>query len=143
MLLGMPVTSSAGELKDAGRFCGYGPIIDLRAGETIVTSYGGIHGGGFQWTGSFGSLKVDGVQWASQPKGTRRDKTSQGHILFAQRKADGFYTVAIWNGRQGAAYFRSKQPLTKAQLKAIDRVVLFQEGEEPTGCKLRTGFSWE
>jgi hypothetical protein len=52
----------------------------------------------------------------------------------------GAYVVAIWNGRQGAAYFTSDQPITAAQLGAIDRVRLYQEGETPEGCNLRTVF---
>jgi hypothetical protein len=53
------------------------------------------------------------------------------------------YSIAIWNGAQGAAYFESPRPITREQLHAIDRVVLFQEGQTPSGCKLRTVFSWE
>ncbi|MCR2833330.1 hypothetical protein [Parerythrobacter lacustris] len=62
---------------------------------------------------------------------------------FEQRREDGDYVVAIWNGEHGAAYFHSAQPLTPQHFAAIDRVLLFNEGETPEGCDLRTVFSWE
>jgi len=134
----------AADLDGPARFCGYSPIIDLRAGERVSTVHGGIHGGTFSWTGSFGRLDVAGVGWASKPRGRQlARRTSAGQFMFKQRRDKDRYVVAIWNGRQGAAYFSSPQPLTKEQLRAIERVVLFQEGEDPTGCKLRTTFSWE
>lgn len=134
----------AGELKGPGRFCGYSPIIDLLAGERIKTLKGGIHGGTFRWDGAFGSLVVDGIGWASPPAGWMLSgATSKGHALYDQRREDGRYTVAIWNRRHGAAYFSSRRPLTRQQLAAIDRVDLFEEGEAPENCKLRTVFSWE
>ncbi|WP_213980882.1 hypothetical protein [Sphingomonas sp. dw_22] len=139
-----PGRGSAGELNGPGRFCGYAPIIDLVAGERVVTLQGGIHGGTFRWEGAFGMLDVHGIGWASKPPGrivARR--AGKGPVRFGQRRVDGKYMVAIWNGRHGAAYFQSPRALTRAQLAAIDRVDLFEEGEEPQGCKLRTIFSWE
>ena len=134
----------AGELVGPGRFCGYSPIIDLQAGEKVVTLQGGIHGGSFRWEGSFGVLEVHGVGWASRPPG-RIVKAGSGSRpnRFAQRRMETSYSVAIWNGAQGAAYFESARPITREQLDAIDRVALFQEGQTPLGCKLRTVFSWE
>jgi len=134
----------ASELKGPARFCGYSPIIDLLPGERIETLGGGIHGGTFRWTGDFGSLKVNGIGWASKPEGKAASKRNgMGHIRFAQRRVEGEYVVAIWNSAHGAAYFSSAEPFTKLQLAAIDRVDLFNEGEDPEGCKLRTIFSWE
>jgi hypothetical protein len=133
-----------GTLSGPARFCGYSPIIDLEPSEQIETLEGGIHGGSFRWTGNFGSLDVAGIGWASKPPGrTAQQRTSKGLFRFQQLRRNGKYAVAIWNGRQGAAYFSSPRPLTKLQLAAIDRVDLYQEGEEPQGCKLRTIFSWE
>ena len=133
----------ASELAGPARFCGYSPLIDLLPGERIVTLEGGIHGGRFRWEGAFGSLDVDGVGWASRPPGAMIPRpTSRGHASFEQRHSNGRYVVAIWNRRQGAAYFSSGRPLNSAQLVAIDRVDLFQEGEDPGRCNLRTGFSW-
>jgi len=134
----------AGELKGPGRFCGYSPIIDLKAGERIVTLEGGIHGGTFRWEGAFGTLDVDGIGWAAEPRGRKiKARTTGGQIRFAQKKVGDTYLVAIWNGRQGAAYFKSMAPLSTAQLTAIDRVILFQEGEDPGRCDLKTIFSWD
>ena len=70
-------------------------------------------------------------------------RTSKGHVRFKQRFEDGKYEVAIWNERQGAAYFISTEPFTARDWAAIDRVDLFQEGENPERCDLRTIFSWE
>ena len=137
-------SASASELVGPGRFCGYSPIIDLVAGERVVTVSGGIHSGSFRWEGGFGALDVNGVGWASPPPGRRADRpTGKGHVRFEQHRSDGAYRVAIWNGRHGAAYFDSPRPLTPKQLAAIDRVDLFEEGEEPRGCRLRTTVSWE
>lgn len=143
-----PTAAAAGQLKGPGRFCGYSPIIDLVEGESITTLEGGIHSGSFRWDGPFGSLLVHGIGWASKPPGLMlRKKTSTGRFVFAQRETTDGFTVAIWNGKQGAAYFRSPQPLNKAQLRAIDRVDLFQEtldeNEKPRGCKLSTIFVLE
>jgi len=136
--------ASAGELSGPGRFCGYSPVIDLLPGERVETLTGGIHGGTFRWTGEFGSLEVSGIGWASTPKGKVALKSNaKGHIRFAQRRVDGKYVVAIWNGAQRAAYFSAPDPITKPQLAAIDRVDLFEEGQEPEGCNLKTIFSWE
>ena len=137
--------SSAGELAGPGRFCGYAPIIDLLEGERIVTLEGGIHGGTFRWSGSFGSMHVWGVGWAGKPKGTLLDRpTRKGHAIFRQRKDRGKFVVAIWNRSHGAAYFTSDTRFTPAQLAAIDRVDLFDEAKPgPADCKLRTMFVWE
>ncbi|HEX8126118.1 MAG TPA: hypothetical protein VF548_11095 [Allosphingosinicella sp.] len=134
----------ASELRGPARFCGYSPIIDLLEGERVVVLKGGIHAGSFRWEGAFGSLKVAGIGWASRPAGKMlRRPTSRGHALFEQSFRDGGFSVAIWNRRQGAAYFSSSAPITRDQLAAIDRVDLFQEGEEPGDCRLRTIFSWD
>ncbi len=120
------------------------PIIDLREGERIVTLQGGIHGGTFRWEGPWGVMTVDGVGWASRPPGRALPTRTPGDaIRFAERQDEDGRVVALWNGRQGAAYFRTKGRFTPARIAAIDRVRLFQEGEEPEGCKLRTVFSWE
>ncbi|WP_338504883.1 hypothetical protein V6R86_12510 [Sphingomonas kaistensis] len=135
--------ASAAELAGPGRFCGYSPIIDLRAGEKVVTLEGGIHGGTFRWEGSFGALDVHGIGWASRPPGRIVTAASeQGPFRFAQRRTKTGYRVALWNGAQGAAYFESPRPISTEQLQAIDRVASFQEGETPSGCNLRTIFSW-
>ena len=135
--------AAAGELRGPGRFCGYSPIIDLHEGERIVTLEGGIHGGTFRWEGPWGAMTVDGVGWASRPSGQALSKQTQGGVIrFAERREKGERVVAIWNGRQGAAYFRTQGRFTAEQLAAINRVRLFQEGEEPEGCQLRTLFSW-
>ncbi len=133
--------ASASELTGPGRFCGYAPIIDLLPGERIVTLDGGIHSGRFRWTGPFGDLDVNGIGSASRPPGDlNREPTGKGHASFAQQRVDGRYVVAIWNRRNGAAYFSSHRPLTQQQLAVIDRVDLFEEGEDPGRCNLRTVF---
>lgn len=142
--LSLAQVTSAGELKGPGRFCGYSPIIDLLPGERVTTLVGGIHGGSFLWEGRFGSLEVNGIGLASRPPGKLlAGKTSKGHVRFKQRFESGEYVVAIWNERQGAAYFSSAVPITARDWAAIDRVDLFQEGEDPEHCNLRTIFSWE
>jgi hypothetical protein len=143
-LAGWSCPASAGELAGPGRFCGYSPIIDLIAGEHVVTLQGGIHAGSFRWEGAFGTLEVMGIGWGGEPGGRAVARRAGKDIVrYSQRHLDGKYVVAIWNGRYGAAYFKSSKRLTRAQLAAIDRVDLFEEGEEPQGCKLRTIFSWE
>jgi hypothetical protein len=139
-----PAPVSAGELAGPARFCGYSPIIDLLDGESVTTLQGGIHGGSFRWDGVFGTLEVHGIGWASRPKG--RIVSQQSDLRparFAQRRTDGRYQIAIWNGRHGAAYFTSGSRFSREQIAAIDRVRLFEEGETPEGCKLRTIFSWD
>lgn len=144
VLLICAASAVASEFKGPGRFCGYSPIIDLQPGERVTTLEGAIHGGSFRWEGAFGILEVHGLGWASKPEGQAIDqRTSHGHIRFVQRRRGGGYEVAIWNERHGAAYFRSSRPLTRAQLAVIDRVDLFEEGEEPEGCELRTIVVWE
>jgi len=133
----------AGDWKGPGRFCGYSPIIDLVQDEEVTVLTGAIHSGTFRWDGAFGSLKVAGVGLASRPKGRVVAPTGKGHKRFGQRRDTNGYTVAIWNGETGAAYFTSPRPLTKAQFAAIDRVDLFNEGEEPKGCDFRTVVVWE
>ncbi len=137
-------SATAGKLEGPARFCGYSPIIDLEAGETVWTLEGGIHGGTFRWDGDFGSLEVNGIGWASRPKGQMvREPQDDRPARFEQRYSEREYVVAVWNGRQAAAYFSSAKPMTRRQLEAIDRVRLFQEGETPEDCNLRTTFSWE
>lgn len=138
----MPV--NAGTLDGPGRFCGYAPIIDLLPGEKITTLTGGIHAGSFRWDGSFGTLDVSGIGWAGRPKGRIvKARTDQEPARLAQKRVDGLYQIAIWNGAHGLAYFTSAKPFTSAQLDAIDRVRLFEEGENPAGCDLRTIFVWD
>lgn len=141
-LFSMP--AAAADLKGPARFCGYSPIIDLRSGEKVTTLGGGIHGGSFRWEGAFGALDVDGIGWASRPKGRMTTPpTAKKPAVFAQRRRDDRYMIAIWNGEHGAAYFSSDAPLTAAQRKAIGRVTLYNEGEKPSGCDLWTTFSWD
>ena len=136
--------AAAGDLKGPARFCGYSPVIDLLPGESITTLGGGIHGGNFRWEGPFGSLDVSGIGWASRPRGRIAEaRTRTNPARFAQRRVDDRYVVAIWNGAQGAAYFSSASPFTSDQLRAISRVDLFQEGQSPEGCDLRTVFSFD
>jgi len=105
------VPAGASELEGPGRFCGYSPVIDLKAGETITTLDGGIHSGRFLWEGPFGSLKVNGIGWAGRPGGLIvLEPVGNRPARFAQRRVDDGFEVAIWNGRQGAAYFRSSNP---------------------------------
>jgi hypothetical protein len=136
--------AKAGELSGPGRFCGYAPIIDLVAGEKVTTLQGGIHGGSFRWDGDFGSLEVHGIGWASRPKGAVvKAAAGAKPARFAQRRVKEGYEVSIWNGAHGAAYFKSPKPFTASQLRAVDRVLLFEEGQAPSGCDLRTIFSWD
>ncbi len=140
----LPTAAQAAELEGPARFCGYSPVIDLLAGERITTLQGGMHGGSFRWDGPFGSLEVHGTGWASRPPGriVERGRGSRP-ARFDQRLVEGEYVVAIWNGANAAAYFRSATPLTRNQLRAIQRVTLFEEGQTPTGCDLWTTFAWE
>jgi len=138
------IPAEASDLRGPARFCGYAPIIDLLAGETVSTLEGGIHGGSFRWEGAFGPMEVRGIGWASRPPGRiLRAQTDTRPARFAQRRVEGRYEVAIWNGAHGAAYFMSPTPFTARQLAAIDRVTLFEEGQDPPDCKLRTIFVWE
>ncbi len=135
--------AAASELEGPARFCGFSPIIDLQPDETITTLTGGIHGGSFRWDGASGSLVVPGIGWASRPRGRLVVEASDGSPgRFAEQKRDGKYTIEIWNGRQGAAYFESPHSFTIEQRAAIERVRLFQEGEELSNCDLRTVFVW-
>jgi hypothetical protein len=139
-----PLLAEAAEIEGPARFCGYSPIIDLLPAEKVTTLEGGIHGGSFRWEGAFGSLEVRGIGWASKPKGRIVEvQTGTKPARFAQRRISKRYEVAIWNGGHGAAYFSSDKPLSAHQLRAISRVQLFEEGQDPSGCKLRTSFSWE
>ena len=132
-------------LDGPGRFCGYSPIIDLVAGERVQPLQGGIHSGSFRWEGPFGTLDVRGIGWASKPPGEARPgRTSAGQILFGPRRERHGFVVAIWNGRNGSAYFHSPKRFTPAQLSAIQRVSLFDElGPKPENCNLSTIFVWE
>jgi hypothetical protein len=142
--LGVPSASRASEFIGPGRFCGFAPIIDLFPGERIVTGASGVHSGEFLWQGPFGELEVRGIGWASSPRGiVAARRTAKGFTRFEQQRDRRRYVVALWNGRNAAAYFSSPRRLTPAQLAAVNRVELYQEGEEPQGCKLRTVFSWE
>ncbi len=135
--------ASASELSGPAKFCGYSPIIDLQPGEIVTPIQGGIHAGSFRWDGSFGSIVVRGLGWASRPEGRLEiEPTEEKPGRFAERNQDGKYVIAIWNGRQSAAYFESSTRFTDRQLAAIDRVRLFQEGEEPSDCDLQTKFVW-
>lgn len=138
------VPATAREIVGPARFCGYAPIIDLLPGEKVTTLEGGIHGGSFRWEGAFGSFEVQGIGWASPVKGRMLNPpTADRPAIFKQRRTKTGYEVAIWNGAHGAAYFTSSIPFGAPQLAAIERVRLFEEGEEPTGCTLRTIFVWE
>jgi len=142
LLHGTPVNAS--ELRGPARFCGYAPVVDLLAGEKATTLPGGIHGGSFLWEGEFGSLEVRGIGWAARPKGRIvKVQTDTRPARFAQRRVEGRYEIAIWNGAHGAAYFISPVPFNTRQLQAIDRVSLFEEGQDPSNCSLRTIFVWE
>ncbi|MEN2711761.1 hypothetical protein ACQKOH_01085 [Sphingomonas sp. NPDC092331] len=145
LLLALAGSGQHGVVDGPGRFCGYGPVIDLRAGERIKLGQGGIHSGRFRWKGAFGSLDVTGIQWGSPPSGEgRKQPTAAGQTLFEAWREGGRHVVAIWNGSHGVAYFRSSRRFTPAQLAAIERVSLFDEaGPAPEGCKLRTVFVWE
>ena len=144
LILAISVPAHASDVEGPARFCGYSPIIDLLPGEKITTLEGGIHGGSFRWEGAFGVLEVHGIGWASRPRGRIiRPSTSNHPIRFAQRRAKNGFRIAIWNGSHGAAYFSSPRPFTAPQLDAIDRVELFEEGQTPSNCKLRTFSSWE
>ncbi len=144
LLAAFPPFANAGEIEGTGRFCGYSPIIDLLPGEKITTLEGGIHGGSFRWEGPFGSLDVYGLGWASRPNGRIVEvQTDTKPARFAQHRMKQRYEIAIWNGAHGAAYFSSDKPLTALQVEAIRRVRLFEEGQDPPDCKLRTVFSWD
>jgi hypothetical protein len=135
----------AADLEGPARFCGYSPIIDLLPGEKVTTLEGGVHAGNFRWEGPFGALDVRGIGWAGRPKGRIVEaRTDARPARFAQRRdEDGRHRVALWNGGHGAAYFSSPAPLTARQMEAIRRVTLFEEGQTPPNCALRTVFSWE
>lgn len=144
LAMALSAPARAATLEGPARFCGYSPIIDLLAGETITTLRGGPHSGDFRWTGAFGALDVRAIGWASRPKGALvQPPTDTRPARFAQRRIKGRYEVAIWNGAHGAAYFSSPNPLTAHQIGAISRVTLFEEGDTPTGCDLQMAFSWD
>jgi hypothetical protein len=104
----------------------------------------GIHAGSFRWEGAFGSMEVRGIGWASRPPGQILNaQTGTKPARFAQDRVRGRYEIAIWNGAHGAAYFTSPAPFTKRQIEAIDRVTLFEEGEDPPNCNRRTITVWE
>lgn len=142
LVLGTPAI--AADLEGPARFCGYAPIIDLLPGEKVTTLEGGIHSGSFRWEGSFGSFEVQGIGWASPAKGRMLNQpTADQPAIFAQRRVKEGYQVAIWNGSHATAYFVSRSRMDAAQLAAIKRVRLFEEGQAPSGCTLRTVFVWE
>ena len=137
-------SAKASHFTGPGRFCGYSAIIDLNEDESIETMSGGIHAGGFLWKGKFGVLEVLNIGWASKPPGVKKTNlTSTGQTIFLENWDDGKFQIAIWNRRNGSAYFRSPDEFSDEQMGAIDRVYLFDETEsEPKGCKYRTVFSW-
>ena len=136
--------AEAGEIEGPARFCGYSPIIDLLSGEKVTTIEGGIHGGSFRWEGSFGSLDVHGIGWAARPKGRIVEvQANTKPARFAQRRMNNRYVIAVWNGAHGAAYFSSEKRLNARHIEAISRVQLFEEGQDPPNCNLRTSFSWD
>lgn len=142
VLASAPAQASA--LHGPARFCGYSPIIDLLPGERVTTRGGGIHGGSFRWEGAFGALEVHGIGAASRPKGRIVKALSADRpARFAERRTERGHEIAIWNGAHAAAYVLSPRSFTQKQISAIERVTLFEEGENPSGCKLRTVFSWE
>jgi hypothetical protein len=141
--LSVATPCEAADLRGPARFCGYAPIIDLLRDESVTTMGGGIHGGSFRWNGKFGSLIVHGIGWARRPDGESAEPGSNSRpAVFKQRRVSDGYEIAIWNGAHGAAYFNSAKPFTPRQLEAIRRVTLFEEGETPSNCKLRTTFDW-
>ena len=78
----------------------------------------------------------------------QRDAQIAADLAEAERlRAEADTTEEAWrakiNGAHAVAYFRSPTPLRPSQRAAIKRVRLFEEGQEPTGCKLRTTFVWE
>ncbi len=134
------VPAEASTLEGPGRFCGFGPVVDLEAGERVTPIQNGVHSGTFRWEGRFGTLLVRGTGWASPLKAETDGVTAKGHLRLRERHDRDGYVVAIWNRRHAVAYATSDRPLTTEQRAAIDRIDLFDEGEEPTGCKLRTVF---
>lgn len=133
--------AAAAEVAGPARFCFYAPIIDLLPGERATALDYGLHGGTFRWEGAFGSLEVLGRGWASRPQGRIIEQRRAHPVRFAQRRVGGRYEVAIWNGGNGTAYFRSEAPFTPRQLEAIRRVTLFEEGQAPSGCDSLTTFA--
>lgn len=133
--------ADASEIVGPARFCGYAPVIDLLPGEKVTTLAGGIHYDSFRWDGEFGSLEVAGSGWAPRPSGRMiRAPENATPARFAPQRHGGRYTIAIWNGSHDIAYFTSVKPFSALQIAAIDRVKLFEEGQEPAGCDLRTVF---
>jgi hypothetical protein len=128
-----------------GKFCAYAAIIELSDTENITAHMVGIHSARFTWQGSFGELDVRAIGWASEPKGRLAvQKTSLGHMMFAERRVEQGYEVAIWNGDHGAVYFRSPKRFTADQMNVIDQVDLFDEAKpKPEGCKYRMLFAWD
>jgi hypothetical protein len=79
----MAVGALASDVQGPGRFCGYAPVIDLMEGERVTTLESGIHGGSFLWEGSFGSLEVRGIGWASKSPGrVALERTAAGQVRF-------------------------------------------------------------
>lgn len=141
--LAIATHSYGADISGPGRFCGYAPIIDLRSGEDITVLQSGIHAGSFRWKGAFGSLDVWGSGWAQPPAGAvAAAAIGDAPMRFKPTRMGTVYRIAIWNGLHGVAYFSSARPLTAPQVEAIKRVRLFEEGEAPSDCDLRTVFSW-
>jgi hypothetical protein len=131
--------ATAADLEGPARYCGYSAIIDLAPGEAVTAQSGGMHGGWFEWSGSFGTLQVRNNGFAKRPEGTRfRELTTTGQTRFHPTRKDGKYRIALWNRRYGTAYFQSDERFTESQLAAIDRVHLYDEWSKPEGCSFRT-----
>lgn len=143
----MPFAALAEEFdgfEGPGRFCGYAAIIELRSGERIIPTQGGIHGGTFEWQGAFGKLEVVNIGWAAKPREEPMPaRTGTGQTQFPEVLGKDGHSKKIWDRANGVAIFTSDAPLTAAQLEAIDRVGLFTEGERPENCKYGTVFSWD
>jgi hypothetical protein len=147
IFLALGADASASEPNDysfegPGRFCGYSAIIDLRQGETISNMEGGIHGASFAWSGAFGRFDIRANGWAAPPSSSVVMVRPDGVRELATRRSKGHYQTTLWNGRQGVVSFTTDRRPTAAQMAAMRRVSLFQEGEEPSECRYRMTFSW-
>ncbi|PXA98760.1 hypothetical protein DMC47_06870 [Nostoc sp. 3335mG] len=135
--------AAASELRGPGRFCGYSPVIDLVAGERVVTLKGGIHSGSFRWEGPWGRMTVWGSEIGSpDDEKVAVERTAGGTTRYAERREGDRYVITIWNRSSAMARFSSKRRFTAPQLAAIDRVELFDAGQRPEGCNLKTIFVW-
>ncbi|WCM27836.1 hypothetical protein NDN01_02590 [Sphingomonas sp. QA11] len=129
-----------------GRFCGYASVIDLQPGEQIIAGEGGVHGASYIWSGPFGAIVVDEINWASRPKHVVRSISKEGGIEIFQLRGGGskpLYVVS--DGGHLVAYLSSSMfRKNKSDLKYIRRIGLSDHaGDKGTGCKYRMLFSWE